>query len=44
MQEHRVFVDDLAHPDAELSDCVVRALAEHLELHPKITVLNVAGR
>jgi hypothetical protein len=33
-------VDDLSHPDAELSECVVRALAERMELHPKITVLN----
>jgi len=31
---------DLAHPDAGLCDSVVRALAERLDLHPKITVLN----
>ena len=37
---HELPVDDLAHPDGELSDCVVRALVERMDLHPKITVMN----
>lgn len=32
-------VDDAAHPDPRLSESVVRALADHMDLHPRVTVV-----
>jgi hypothetical protein len=37
---HDLPVDDLSVPDPELSDGVVRRLADRLDIHPTITVIS----